>query len=247
MLPQAFCANLARCNAILPPIPAVTLLPVGFANANLKEFLGSAGIFSLAKKGAKYEVDPTGRHRFKVEIEDIPAGIYSLYVGTIRRASIRAALITPEGATLFTHLFGSGSAISGSGGNTGGNTQLPASISQAPFAHPGALGSILTTYEVQDDGDIKLKRYPPHFGTHFSITKLAAPSAPAASSSREPFSSGIEALSSGKRSPISCSTDAQKRSPRAFKGPCRKNARVSSSICRHPMKWAKSVTTACHA
>jgi hypothetical protein len=30
-------------------------------------------------------------------------------------------------------------------------------ISQALFAQPGSLGSVLATYEVQDDGDIKLK------------------------------------------------------------------------------------------
>lgn len=319
MLPQAFGANLARRNAILLPIPAVTQPPVGFAKAkwsvderarrkfsvelenapvggydflvngvpqglinvinrtvgtkgelefsssnddstelpltfdplgatiaiaqggvtlfqsvydpttlntrppaevasNLEEFLGSTGIVPFAKAEAKYEVDSSGRHRFKVEIEDVPVGTYSLRVGSIHRASIRAALIngrvegevefrsvveprkillnfdprgqlievlSPEGAILFTHLFGTGSATGGNGsgtddngggngsgtddnsggngGNTGGNggnggnTRLPVFISQALFAQPGSLGSVLATYEVQDDGDIKLK------------------------------------------------------------------------------------------
>lgn len=317
MLPQAFGANLARRNAVILPIPAVTQPPVGFAKAKwsvderarrkfsvelenapvggydllvngvaqgiisvvnftngtkgelefsssnddstelpltfdplgatiaiaqggvtlfqsvydpttlstrpraepsseLEEFLGSTGIISFAKAEAKYEVDSSGRHRFKVEIEDVPVGTYSLRVGSVHRASIRAALIngrvegevefrsvveprkillnfdprgqlieviSPEGAVLFTHLFGNGSATGGNGsgtddngsgsgtddnsggngGNTGGNggntsnTRLPVFISQALFAQSGSLGSVLATYEVQDDGDIKLK------------------------------------------------------------------------------------------
>lgn len=181
--------------------------------SGLEEFLGSTGIVSLAKAEAKYEVDYSGRHRFKVEIEDVPVGTYSLRVGSIHRASIRAALIngrvegevefrsvteprkilldfdprgqlieviSSEGAVLFTHLFGNGSATGGNGsgtddngsgsgtddnsggngGNTGGNggnTRLPVFISQALFAQAGSIGSVLATYLVQDDGDIKLK------------------------------------------------------------------------------------------
>jgi len=165
--------------------------------SNFEEFLGSTGFVSLAKAEAKYEVDSSGRHRFKVEIEDVPVGTYSLRVGSIHRASIRAALIygrvegevefrsvieprkilldfdprgqlieviSSEGAVLFTHLFGNGSATSGNGsgtddnnGGNGGNTRLPMFISQALFAQPGSIGSVLATYEVQDDGDIKLK------------------------------------------------------------------------------------------
>lgn len=148
------------------------------------ETLASTGVDPDAKAEARYEVDSQGRHRFKVEIEDVDVGSYSLRVGSVHRATLRAALIdgtvegevefrsvveprkillnfdprgqlveivAPDGSILFSHILGSGSATGGSGG-----TQ-PVLLSQALFAQSGAAGSVLVTYEVQEDGDIKLK------------------------------------------------------------------------------------------
>jgi hypothetical protein len=57
--------------------------------SQLEENLTSTGLDPDASGDAKYRVDQRGRHKFSVEIEDVPAGFYNLVVGGTLRGSIR--------------------------------------------------------------------------------------------------------------------------------------------------------------
>jgi len=59
--------------------------------STLEESLASTGLDSDAHAGAGYEVDDRGRHKFSVEVEDVPAGSYTLTVAGVVRGTIRAA------------------------------------------------------------------------------------------------------------------------------------------------------------
>ncbi len=148
--------------------------------SRLEETLTSTGSDLDAEAEARYEVDSRGRHRFKIEVEDVDPGTYSIRVGGVHRASLRAVLIdgTVEGevefrtpsepgkvplsfdprgqlieivsagdSILFSHVLGSGS------WNGGNSSIIPVLISAHLLAENNATGSILASFEVDDDGD----------------------------------------------------------------------------------------------
>lgn len=55
---------------------------------SLRESLTSTGLDSDAHGEAEYRIDDQNRHRFKVEIEDVPVGSYALWVGAAMRGTI---------------------------------------------------------------------------------------------------------------------------------------------------------------
>jgi hypothetical protein len=57
---------------------------------SLEERLSSTGLDADAHAKAEFEIDDRGRHKFSVEIEDVPAGGYELWVGGVPRGSIEA-------------------------------------------------------------------------------------------------------------------------------------------------------------
>jgi hypothetical protein len=57
--------------------------------SELEESLTSTGLDGDASGRARYRVDSTGRHRFDVEIEDVPVGNYALRVAGAVRGTIR--------------------------------------------------------------------------------------------------------------------------------------------------------------
>lgn len=57
-----------------------------------RESLASTRLDSDASGHAKFEVDVRGRRKFNVEIEDVAAGSYELWVAGVRRGTIRASL-----------------------------------------------------------------------------------------------------------------------------------------------------------
>ena len=59
--------------------------------SELEEDLASSGLDADASGKAEYRVDSRGRHRFKVEVEDVPVGSYSLVVGGVSRGVIAVA------------------------------------------------------------------------------------------------------------------------------------------------------------
>lgn len=65
--------------------------------SQLDELLASTGLDSDAKAEAKYEVDDRGRHKFSVEVEDVPAGAYTLTIGGVVRGTINVRLIAATG------------------------------------------------------------------------------------------------------------------------------------------------------
>ncbi len=56
-----------------------------------EESVASTGLDADGKAKAKYRVDDKGRHRFSVEVEDVPAGTYSVVVAGTVRGNIRVA------------------------------------------------------------------------------------------------------------------------------------------------------------
>ena len=69
-----------------------------------EESITSTGLDTDGQAKAKYRVDDKGRHRFSVEVEDVPAGVYSLVVAGTARGSIRVVSTGDgvEGETEFT-------------------------------------------------------------------------------------------------------------------------------------------------
>jgi hypothetical protein len=60
------------------------------APTTIDEALTSTGLDPDASGDAKFRIDDQGRHRFSVEIEDVPAGLYELWVAGIKRGTISA-------------------------------------------------------------------------------------------------------------------------------------------------------------
>lgn len=156
--------------------------PSGGTPVCFTERMTSTGADRDAYGEARYEIERDGAHYF--EIEDVAAGNYSIRVGGIHRATLRAFLQddTIEGEVEFrspgergkvtmnfdprgqlieivdtngTILF---SHLFGSGSATNptpGNERLY--LRAALFAQPGAIGSVRATFEIDDDGDSELE------------------------------------------------------------------------------------------
>jgi hypothetical protein len=133
---------------------------------------------------ARYEIESDGDHYFEVEIEDVAAGNYSIRVGGVHRATLRAFLQddTIEGEVEFRSpgergkvtlnfdprgqlieiVDTSGTILfshlfgSGSATNTTPETQR-LYLRAALFAQPGAIGTVRATLEIDDDGDSELE------------------------------------------------------------------------------------------
>ena len=60
--------------------------------SRLEEDLAGTGAVPGASGRARYEVDDKGRHRFSVEIEDVPVGSYVLRVAGLQRALFKAVV-----------------------------------------------------------------------------------------------------------------------------------------------------------
>jgi hypothetical protein len=58
----------------------------------IEENLASTRLDPDADGDAKFEIDDRGRRKFSVEIEDVAVGAYELWVGGVKRGTIRAAL-----------------------------------------------------------------------------------------------------------------------------------------------------------
>lgn len=71
-------------DVVFPPEPA----------ARIEENLTRTGVISGASGDAKYEIRDNGRRKFSVEIEDVPAGDYSLRIGGDHRGTIRVVTVT---------------------------------------------------------------------------------------------------------------------------------------------------------
>jgi hypothetical protein len=68
----------------------------GTTPASLEEKLFSTGLDADAHAEAEFEIDDRGRSRFSVEIEDVAAGVYQLWVGGVLRGTITAELDDDE-------------------------------------------------------------------------------------------------------------------------------------------------------
>jgi hypothetical protein len=66
-------------------------VPSPEAPSELEEQLTSTGVDPDASAHARYRVDDRGRHKFDVEVEDVPVGSYSLVVAGTVRGTIRVA------------------------------------------------------------------------------------------------------------------------------------------------------------
>jgi hypothetical protein len=74
-------------GTLTSPPPALTNGP-----ASIREALTSTGADADASADGRYEVDDRGRTKFSVEIEDVEAGSYGLWVANVRRGTIVAQL-----------------------------------------------------------------------------------------------------------------------------------------------------------
>ncbi len=64
--------------------------------SQLEENLTSTGLDPDASGDAKYRVDQRGRHKFSVEIEDVPVGFYNLIVAGTLRGSIQVVAVAGQ-------------------------------------------------------------------------------------------------------------------------------------------------------
>lgn len=82
---------------------SVTFPPEG--PTQIEENLAKTGAISGASGDAKFEIRDNGRRKFSVEIEDVPAGTYKLYIGGTLRGTIHAAAVVGgvEGEIEFSH------------------------------------------------------------------------------------------------------------------------------------------------
>lgn len=158
--------------------------PSGGTPIRFTERMASTGADRDAYGEARYEIERDGAHYFEVEIEDVAAGNYSIRVGGVHRATLRAFLQddTIEGEVEFrspgergkvsmnfdprgqlieivntsgTVLF---SHLFGSGPATNAAPgQQPLYLRTALFAQPSAIGSVRATFEIDDDGDSELE------------------------------------------------------------------------------------------
>ena len=71
--------------------------PAAEPPSELEESMTSTGLDGDAHAEARYEVDDRGRRKFSVEIEDVPAGTYTLTIAGVVRSSIRAAAASGGG------------------------------------------------------------------------------------------------------------------------------------------------------
>lgn len=160
--------------------------PAAEPPSRFEEELASTGADPDASGRARYEVDDKGRHRFGVEVEDVDAGTYSLRVGGVHRASIRAAMksgevegevefrsVTEPGKILLNFdprgqlieivnaagdvLFSHTLGAGSTAPGSSGNAVLPLQVGVALFASPGAAGTVRVTFERKINGDEKLK------------------------------------------------------------------------------------------
>jgi hypothetical protein len=165
--------NPAVLNGVPPPEP----------RSDKREDLTSTGFDPDAAAEGRYEVDSNGRHRFNVEIEDVAAGLYTLKVGGVVRAAIRAVSVdgTVEGEVEFRSIVEPGKVLLnfdprgqllelvdvtgnvlfshtfGDGSGTIGQPVLPPKSSEmALFAQPGSSGSASLRYR-RDKGEEQLK------------------------------------------------------------------------------------------
>ena len=150
------------------------------------ENLTSTGIDSDAKAEGRYEVDSKGRHRFKIEVEDVAEGAYSIRVGGVQRATLQA-VSTPGGVEgevefrsiveprkvllnfdprgqLIEIINAAGEVLfahvfgSGSAGDDGAvGGVTPLKWSVALLAEDGVTGSTSVSFERKLNGDTKLK------------------------------------------------------------------------------------------
>lgn len=151
--------------------------------SSFEERLVSTGADPDASGEAFYEVDPEGAHYFEVEIEDVPAGVYTVRVGGIDRAALRTApmgdgvegevefrspgergkipmdfdprgqlleIVSPGGVVFFSQIFGSGS-------SPATPSITPLTVRQSLTARPGAVGNIVATFEIDDEGESELE------------------------------------------------------------------------------------------
>lgn len=158
--------------------------PSGGNPIRFTERMTSTGADRDAYGEARYEIESDGDHYFEVEIEDVAAGNYSIRVGGVHRATLRAFLQddTIEGEVEFRSpgergkvtlnfdprgqlieiVDTSGTILfshlfgSGSATNTTPETQR-LYLRAALFAQPGAIGSVRATFEIDDDGDSELE------------------------------------------------------------------------------------------
>lgn len=155
------------------------------APTQFEENLAKTGVISGASGDAKFEIRDDGRRKFSVEIEDVPAGAYKLYLGGTLRGTISAAttasgvkgeiefsygddhpkgelpmafeprgqlieIKNANGETIFSHLFGDGSAS-----NDGtGNPAMPVEL-KLPLISTGAdsNASAEAKFRRKDNGD----------------------------------------------------------------------------------------------
>lgn len=164
------------------------------APTRFEENLAKTGVISGASGDAKFEIRDNGRRKFSVEIEDVPAGAYKLYIGGTLRGTINAVAVVggvegeiefshgddnPKGElpmtfeprgqlieiknaagdTIFSHLFGNGSAPGGSGGGSddnggSGNVAQPTEL-KLPLISTGAdsNASAEAKFRRKDNGD----------------------------------------------------------------------------------------------
>ncbi len=75
------------------------------APTQLEENLAKTGVIPGASGDAKFEIRDNGRRKFSVEIEDVPAGAYKLYIGGVLRGTINAVAVVGgvEGEIEFSH------------------------------------------------------------------------------------------------------------------------------------------------
>lgn len=75
------------------------------APTKFEENLAKTGVISGASGDAKFEIRDNSRRKFSVEIEDVPAGAYKLYIGGELRRTINAVAVVGgvEGEIEFSH------------------------------------------------------------------------------------------------------------------------------------------------
>lgn len=147
------------------------------------ERLTSTGVDRDAYGEARYEVDEDGDHYFEIEIEDVAPGSYSLLVGGIDRATLRATLQgdTVEGEVEFRSPGERGKVtmnfdprgqlieivnaanetlfrhLFGSGNAPSAPPVTPVYLREALLADPSAIGSVVAYFETDVDGDTELE------------------------------------------------------------------------------------------
>lgn len=168
-----------------PAAPATSGVSTFGATTRITEELSSTGLAGDADGKADFRVETNVRARLNVEIEDVPAGAYTVTIGGTNRGTIQAVEVDgdvegeiefaipveagkslldfdPRGLLLeisspsgvyFSHLFGGGTAVGGSGG-----TVIPLDL-RLPLLSSGldADATAKATYKVKASGAVKLE------------------------------------------------------------------------------------------